>query len=172
MSARPPPQRCQPASVCLSSLRILALTEMNTMKNLWWRIVGEAVAVLWGIECWWKDRPIRRCPVCDEWHPRRATIPPRAIPTKRGVPCSVGCTLIPTLALKCCGACAACLSSPSTSRKTSGCRTLPRAQTRWRFSGGSRFQAGWRRGFQKRLARRIRAARMRIQVGSRKKDVL
>lgn len=42
---------------------------MNALKNLWWRIVGEAWAVLWGVERWWKDRPIRRCPVCDDWQP-------------------------------------------------------------------------------------------------------
>lgn len=45
------------------------------MKNLWWRIVGELWAVLWGIECWWNDRPIRRCPICDEWQPREHTHP-------------------------------------------------------------------------------------------------
>jgi hypothetical protein len=48
---------------------------MNTLKNIWWRIVGEALAVLWGIECWLTDRPIRRCPVCNEWQPREHTHP-------------------------------------------------------------------------------------------------
>ena len=43
------------------------------MKNLWLRLVGEALAVLWGIECWLTNRPIRRCPVCDEWQPREHT---------------------------------------------------------------------------------------------------
>jgi hypothetical protein len=38
------------------------------MKNLWWRIVGEALAVLWGIVCWLEARPIRYCEACDEWH--------------------------------------------------------------------------------------------------------
>jgi hypothetical protein len=45
------------------------------MKNLLWRIVGEVLAVLWGIECWFADRPIRRCPVCNEWQPREHTHP-------------------------------------------------------------------------------------------------
>jgi hypothetical protein len=45
------------------------------MKTLWLRLVGETVAVLWGIECWLTNRPIRRCPVCDEWQPREHSHP-------------------------------------------------------------------------------------------------
>jgi hypothetical protein len=41
---------------------------MNTMKKLLWRLVGEAIAVLWGMVCWLEARPVRRCEVCDEWH--------------------------------------------------------------------------------------------------------
>lgn len=48
---------------------------MNTLKNIWWRIVGEALAVLAGFECWWWARPARRCPVCNEWQPRDHTHP-------------------------------------------------------------------------------------------------
>lgn len=46
---------------------------MNTLKNIWWRIAGEAMAVLAGFECWLMSRPARRCPVCDEWQPRDHT---------------------------------------------------------------------------------------------------
>jgi hypothetical protein len=48
---------------------------MNTLKNIWWRIVGEAMAILAGIECWLTARPARRCPVCDEWQPHDHTHP-------------------------------------------------------------------------------------------------
>jgi hypothetical protein len=48
---------------------------MNALKNIWWRIVGEALAVLAGIECWLTERPARRCPVCNEWQPRDHTHP-------------------------------------------------------------------------------------------------
>ena len=75
MSAHPAPQNRHPVSICLSSRRILDLIETNTMKNLWLRIVGELWAVLWGIECWWRDRPIHHCPVCNEWQPREHTHP-------------------------------------------------------------------------------------------------
>jgi len=41
---------------------------MNTLKNISSRIVGEALAVLWGTVRWLEARPRRRCEACDEWH--------------------------------------------------------------------------------------------------------
>jgi hypothetical protein len=34
------------------------------------RIVGEALAIMYGLHCWRLGRPLRYCPECDCWWPR------------------------------------------------------------------------------------------------------
>ena len=43
---------------------------MRRVKKLLRRIAGEGLAVMYGIDCWRKGRPLRYCPECDCWWPR------------------------------------------------------------------------------------------------------
>jgi hypothetical protein len=43
---------------------------MNRLKKLFRRIVGEGLAIMYGLHCWRLGRPLRYCPECDCWWPR------------------------------------------------------------------------------------------------------